>query len=363
MTREEWIEFFEEPKKNGGIYYVILSVVIVYLSLILLAYEQKNWPLNPLQSTVVSYLDTGVLLFFSIDFLARIIILKNRYRYIKSIGGLIDLLSILPALLAIFFPVLPSTEWLRVLRLFRFFRILKFFRSPSRSGMLLGLFSSLLPWLGIAASIKLGIVILLEDKSFWIETNSLDIPISVIGFATAILLGAKLSTAQNRFYSVEDAICRIVGGLRGLRAEERLKELTNEWARGFTNELKSSRISWEVTLHNYEELAITAKKINYDDSVLCDLGKDMQYVMHLVNSRTPLFFDTFMKIAASIFIGMSVIAVPSFTGLVTTLLMVTIVGGMYVLIDDLDEPIAKSNHSLINVNISPLQEFISIKNQ
>ena len=343
MTREEWIEFFEEPKKNGGIYYVILSVVIVYLSLILLAYEQKNWPLNPLQSTVVSYLDTGVLLFFSIDFLARIIILKNRYRYIKSIGGLIDLLSILPALLAIFFPVLPSTEWLRVLRLFR---ILKFFRSPSRPGMLLGLFSSLLPWLGIAASIKLGIVILLEDKSFWIETNSLDIPISVIGFATAILLGAKLSTAQNRFYSVEDAICRIVGGLRGLRAEERLKELTNEWARGFTNELKSSRISWEVTLHNYEELA-----------------KDMQYVMHLVNSRTPIFFDTFMKIAASIFIGMSVIAVPSFTGLVTTLLMVTIVGGMYVLIDDLDEPIAKSNHSLINVNISPLQEFISIKNQ
>ena len=229
--------------------------------------------------------------------------------------------------------------------------------------MLLGLFSSLLPWLGIAASIKLGIVILLEDKSFWIETNSLDIPISVIGFATAILLGAKLSTAQNRFYSVEDAICRIVGGLRGLRAEERLKELTNEWARGFTNELKSSRISWEVTLHNYEKLAITAKKINYDDSVLCDLGKDMQYVMHLVNSRTPIFFDTFMKIAASIFIGMSVIAVPSFTGLVTTLLMVTIVGGMYVLIDDLDEPIAKSNHSLINVNISPLQEFISIKNQ
>lgn len=81
--------------------------------------------------------------------------------------------------------------------------------------------------------------------------------------------------------------------------------------------------------------------------------------MHLLNAKTPPFFDLFMKLTTDTFVAMSITAVPGFTGLLTTLVMVCIIGGMYVLVDDFDEPIAKDNLSLINIDISSLRNHVS----
>lgn len=358
MLREKIIDFIGEANTPLAISYTFLSIIIVYLSLIVLAYEQKFFPLGHLEATIIDYIDIGVLTFFTIDFLFRIIFLKKRVEYVFSFSGLIDILAILPSLLALYLPI-PSSEWLRALRLTRFFRILQFFKPKTAPSTSFSLFTKLLPWIGIAAALKLAIVIWFEHKDFWIEGAILEVPISVIGFATAILLGAKLTTAFTRFYSIEDAISRIVGSLKGLCAKPNLRAITFKFANNFSCEIEAKEFSFKTSQDCFEKLAINADLENYDEAVICELSKDYQHVIHLLNSKTPAFFDLFMKLAAGIFVGMSILSVPGFTGLFTALVMVSIIGGMYVLIDDLDEPISKDHTSLINVDISSLKSHIS----
>ena len=100
MTRSDIIDFFEEPKTPAAVTYTFLSIFVVYLSLVLLAYEQKFWPLDDIEITIIDYVDIFVLTFFTIDFLARLIFLRERAKYLVSFGGIIDLLAILPSLLA-----------------------------------------------------------------------------------------------------------------------------------------------------------------------------------------------------------------------------------------------------------------------
>ena len=62
---------------------------------------------------------------FTLEYLLRIALAKDRLKYIFSFFGLVDLLSILPTYLNIFFHGHQSTLIIRVLRLFRLFRIFK----------------------------------------------------------------------------------------------------------------------------------------------------------------------------------------------------------------------------------------------
>lgn len=63
--------------------------------------------------------------FFLIEYILRIIIVKKPWHYIKSFFGIVDLLSILPSLLAFFFAGAQSLMIIRGLRLLRIFRIFK----------------------------------------------------------------------------------------------------------------------------------------------------------------------------------------------------------------------------------------------
>lgn len=63
--------------------------------------------------------------FFLIEYILRIIIVKKPWHYIKSFFGIVDLLSILPSLLAFAFAGAQSLMIIRSLRLLRIFRIFK----------------------------------------------------------------------------------------------------------------------------------------------------------------------------------------------------------------------------------------------
>jgi voltage-gated potassium channel len=65
---------------------------------------------------------------FSIEYIGRLYSSPNRYKYVLSFYGIIDLLSILPAYLGLFIPNLQYLLAIRALRLLRVFRILKLAR-------------------------------------------------------------------------------------------------------------------------------------------------------------------------------------------------------------------------------------------
>ncbi len=63
--------------------------------------------------------------FFTLEYLARLVCVRRPLRYATSFFGVIDLLAVLPTYLALFFPELYALIDVRVLRLLRVFRVFK----------------------------------------------------------------------------------------------------------------------------------------------------------------------------------------------------------------------------------------------
>lgn len=65
---------------------------------------------------------------FTIEYIARLIVVTNRWKYVTSLFGIIDLLSIIPTFMSLFFVGANSLRVIRSIRLLRIFRILKMVR-------------------------------------------------------------------------------------------------------------------------------------------------------------------------------------------------------------------------------------------
>lgn len=71
-----------------------------------------------------------ITIFFTIEFILRIISIEKPLKYVFSFYGIIDLMAILPMFLSIFF---PATNVLTIVRILRFFRLFKILHIPQIS--------------------------------------------------------------------------------------------------------------------------------------------------------------------------------------------------------------------------------------
>jgi voltage-gated potassium channel len=71
-----------------------------------------------------------ITVFFTVEFILRIISIQKPIKYIFSFYGIIDLMAILPMYLSIFF---PATNVLTIVRVLRFFRLFKILHIPQIS--------------------------------------------------------------------------------------------------------------------------------------------------------------------------------------------------------------------------------------
>lgn len=71
-----------------------------------------------------------ITIFFTIEFILRIISIQKPLKYVFSFYGIIDLMAILPMFLSIFF---PATNVLTIVRVLRFFRLFKILHIPQIS--------------------------------------------------------------------------------------------------------------------------------------------------------------------------------------------------------------------------------------
>jgi voltage-gated potassium channel len=117
---------FEADTKAGKTFDIVLLCCIVASVFIIIA--------ESVQSFRVAYGQWFFLLewfftaIFTVEYIARVWVVSKRSKYIFSFFGIIDLLSILPSYLALFFPGAQSLMVIRSIRLLRIFRIFKLSR-------------------------------------------------------------------------------------------------------------------------------------------------------------------------------------------------------------------------------------------
>lgn len=126
-TREKLHDIvFGHDTKAGKLFDVVLLWIILFSVVVVMLESVKE--LDDRYSDaffVIEWIMTGL---FTIEYLMRIWISRRPFNYIFSFWGIIDLLSILPTYLSLFFVGYHYLLVVRIFRLLRVFRILKLAR-------------------------------------------------------------------------------------------------------------------------------------------------------------------------------------------------------------------------------------------
>ena len=125
-------EVIYEADTNEGKAFDVVLLLLIFVSIILVMLES----VSHLNEEYGSWFIIGewiITVFFSIEYVLRIISIKRPVKYIFSFYGIIDLLSTIPLYLTFFFAGTNALLAIRALRLLRVFRILKITRYVGES--------------------------------------------------------------------------------------------------------------------------------------------------------------------------------------------------------------------------------------
>lgn len=114
-------------------------------------------------------LEWSVTIFFTIEYVLRLICIKNPFKYIFSFLGAIDLIAIIPSYLSVFYVGAQSLLVFRALRLLRVFRIFKLTHFLSEMKFLGTAIKGSLTKISIFMMIVLTLVIILGSIMYLIE--------------------------------------------------------------------------------------------------------------------------------------------------------------------------------------------------
>ncbi|WP_234110572.1 ion transporter [Chryseobacterium sp. R2A-55] len=113
---------FKSDTKMGRLFDIILLLLIVISTFIVMMESVKVYDAKLHKIFIV--LEIFISIVFTVEYLLRIITIRNKREYIFSFFGIIDLLAIVPFYLSLFFPITKYFLILRMLQMLRIFRIL-----------------------------------------------------------------------------------------------------------------------------------------------------------------------------------------------------------------------------------------------
>lgn len=117
------------------VFIILLNIFIVFTFII------ETYPISTDLENLLLLIESIVVLFFAIEYIARLYGAKNRIKHIFSIYSIIDLAAISPDIIVFFFDQ-TDIGILKLLRMFRVFRVLRFLRFFETSEFFFGNISS-----------------------------------------------------------------------------------------------------------------------------------------------------------------------------------------------------------------------------
>ncbi len=354
--QERCVRFLDNPVTRGSQIYALFSLVLIFVTVFEVALVARSPSLVQQYAVIFVTVENLILFFFSIDLVIRLVVYRDKFKYLFSFYGFIDVIAVVPGLIGLFFPLADSVSWIRILRIFRVGRVLRMMKTD---GVLSGFNGHLLPYIAAAIAFK-ALILALEGHDWWPETKELGVMLGVVGFALAILLGTKLRLVNSRIYSIEDAVSRIVGALRLMRSNEAVRKEIDDWALMFEKTIRNptERDIADMRLAS-DELSAEFAKSSVGGPNIAGFTRDVAYVLHRVTSRMPEPYERFLRSVTFSYTATIVVVIPGLTGFLSAILVVYVLMGMYYLIDDMDRPFEFSDTSLITANLDPLEVFNS----
>ena len=113
---------FKSDTKLGRIFDIFLLALILLSTFIVMMESVRIFDAKLHRVFVI--VEIVITLFFTVEYVLRVLTIKNKKDYIFSFFGVIDFLAILPFYLSLFIPITKYFLIIRMLRMLRIFRIL-----------------------------------------------------------------------------------------------------------------------------------------------------------------------------------------------------------------------------------------------
>jgi voltage-gated potassium channel len=130
MILKEKLTLYLEEIDNpiGGIVNLVLALLVIISTAI---FAIQTYPLSPEIHQTIAIIDRAILGIFAIEYILRLAIAPDRWRYLFSIYSIVDAIAIIP-----FFVGAADVSFLRIVRWFRILRLLRFIEGKALFGNL-----------------------------------------------------------------------------------------------------------------------------------------------------------------------------------------------------------------------------------
>lgn len=179
-----WHEVIFEAETPAGKGFDVLLMVVIIISIAAVMLESVA-SLQPRWGGTLAAIEWVITLLFSLEFIARLACVNRPLRYAFSFFGLVDIVSILPSYLAMFFTGTHALATVRTLRLLRVFRVLKMGRHLKEANTLMTALRQTWPKITVFLTVIFCSIVILGTVMYLIEggvestSGFQDIPTSV----------------------------------------------------------------------------------------------------------------------------------------------------------------------------------------
>ena len=179
--RLRWYTVIFEADTVAGRRFDIGLIALILLSVLVVMADSVH-SLHSRFSLTFAALEWCFTVVFTLEYIARLAYSPRPWRYATSFFGVVDLVSVLPTYLALFFPEVHALIDVRVLRLLRVFRVLKLAAYVSEYQILLGALAASRRKILVFLSAVLMVVVVMGTVMYVVEGPThgfVNIPTSV----------------------------------------------------------------------------------------------------------------------------------------------------------------------------------------
>jgi len=162
-------EIIYEADTPMGKWFDIILILLILASVILIMLESVK-EIDDQYHDILLRLEWVVTIFFSIEYIARIVSIKKPFKYIFSFYGIVDFISTIPLYLSYLFAGSQVLLAVRVFRMLRIFRILKLVKFIGEASQLTRALKASRAKIAVFIYVVLILSIIMGTIMYWIES-------------------------------------------------------------------------------------------------------------------------------------------------------------------------------------------------
>ena len=169
--QRRWFEvIFGHETTHGRVFDLVLLVAIV-VSVVAVMLESVA-PAESHWRRAFDVVEWVITLLFSLEFLARLACVNRPWRYVFSFFGVVDIISLLPSYLGLYYRGADSLATIRTLRLLRVFRLLKLARHVREAQGLMIALRRTWPKITVFLSVVVCTIVILGTVMYLVEGDA-----------------------------------------------------------------------------------------------------------------------------------------------------------------------------------------------